>query len=357
MEQFVYQGFAAHVLFGNGAAHRLGEELDRLAITRAVILCSPARTGLAEEIAAAIGGNRAAVSPASLPNMPQSAYDRLSADAAATGAEAVIALGGGSPIGLGKAWAAETEKPLLAVVTTYSGSEMASNWYVGDGPDRRTGNAPAALPVSVIYDPLLTLDLPPAISAASGMNAMAHAVESLYGPDANPVIRTMAEDAIRRLGRALPLIVDNPHDTDARSEALYAAWLAAGFRAKSGLEHVLAQRVRSRFGLGHAVAHAVALPYAVAFNAPAAPDAMRRIERALGVGDAASGLYDLNRRLGLDTGFAAIGMPANGIDDVADIIAGMEFPNPRPADRRAIGALVAEAFAGRPPTTTGRTGE
>ncbi len=349
MDNFTYQGFSARILFGRGTARNLGEELDRLSMDRALILCSPRGRVQAEELSASIGGNRAAISDVAANNMPQAAFDRLKEDVRNSGAQCVIALGGGSSIGLGKSWAAETRQKLISVVTTYSGSEMANNWYIGGGEDRRGGSTDAALPATVVYDPDLTLDLPPGISAASGMNAMAHATESLYGRDTNPVIQTMAEDAIRRLGENLPKIVDNPKDIEARTDVLYAAWIAAGFRATSGLEHVMAQRVRSRFGLDHARTHAVSVPYAIAYNRYAAPEAMRRIERALGLADAAQGLYDLNVRLGLETGFGTLGMPEDGIDDAARIVSGMKFPNPRPTTFEDVRGLVAAAFAGRPP--------
>ncbi len=336
------------VVFGAGTARRLGDALDALGIERALILCSERRAPLADALAQATGNNRIAVSPVSASGMPRTAYDLLLADQERTGAEAVVALGGGSPIGLGKAWAAETRRPLVAIVTTYSGSEMAANWYIGDGPDRVGGSTDDALPKVAIYDPDLTLALPPRVSAASGMNAMAHAVETLYGPDTNPVFCTMAEDAVRRLCDSLPRIVADPENVEARHEALYAAWVAAAFRATSGIEHVLAQRVRSRFTLDHAHCHAISVPYAIAFNTEAASDAAARIARALGAGAAGPALYDLNVRLGLETGFGAIGMPEAGIGTIADTISKMAFPNPRALDRDGIRNLVAAAWAGDP---------
>ena len=349
MEPFIWQTPTTRVVFGAGTAKTLGDELDRLSIERALILCSQGRAALADELARTVGENRAAVSPVSAEGMPQDAYDLLKADVERTGAEALVALGGGSPIGLAKVWAAETARPMLSVVTTYSGSEMQNNWYIGDTLDRVQGASDDALPRTAIYDPDLTLGLPAKISAASGMNAMAHAVETLYGPDTNPVLCTMAEEAIRRLGRSLPRIADDPGDADARSEALYGAFVAAAFRARAGLEHVLAQRVRSRFTLNHAHCHAVSVPYAIAANAAAAPEAMAAIGRALGVDDAGRGLYDFNRRIGLETGFGAIGMPEDGIDEIADIVAGMEFPNPRRFDRAELREIVAQAWAGGAP--------
>src|SRR5262249_46431404 len=189
---------------------------------------------------------------------------------------------------------AGTKLPFMAVVTTYSGSEMAARWYLGAGADERSGASPHSLPALAIYDPELTLELPFAITAASCMNAMAHAVESLYGPDVSPIVLTLAEEAVRRLGGALPRLKSDPQDVAARTDALYGAWLAAAFRAAIGLSHNVAQRVRQNFGTEHARTHAVVLPYAAAFNLPAAPAAAERIARALGRPDPARALYDIN---------------------------------------------------------------
>ncbi|MEK9644261.1 MAG: iron-containing alcohol dehydrogenase [Alphaproteobacteria bacterium] len=350
MDPFIYDKRLPRTVFGPGTAKSLGDELDRLLVERALILCSPGRAAIAQELADSVGDNRAAVSPVSTEGMPQDAYDLLKADVERTGAEALVALGGGSPIGLGKAWAAETGHPMVAVVTTYSGSEMQNNWYIGDTLDRVQGASDTALPRTAIYDPDLTMDLPAKVSAASGMNAMAHAVETLYGPNTNSVLNTLAEDAIRRLGQSLPKIVDDPSDRAARHDALYAAWLAAAFRARAGLEHALAQRVRSRFTLNHAECHAISVPYAIAANATAASDAMEIIEHALGVEDAGTGLWEFNRRLGLNTGFGALGMPEDGIDEIADILDGMTFANPVAMDRSALRDVVAQAWAGETPS-------
>ena len=157
------------------------------------------------------------------------------------------------------------------------------------------------------------------------MNAMAHAVESLYGRDTNPVVETMAEEAVRLLGSSLPRIAQNPRDLDARTDALYGAWLAANFRAAVGLEHAVAQRVRQWFNLDHAQTHAIATPYAVGFNADAAPNAMQRIKRALGAADAARGLYDSNVRIGLPTGLKDIGLREVDIAKAVDVVAAVKI--------------------------------
>ena len=349
MESFVYDPVPVRTVFGYGALEALGAEAERLGLVRPVVICSPGRLSLGRRLAGLLAPATAHVCDAALTGMPGESFARLTREIEATGADGIVAVGGGSPIGLLKAAGAATKLPSVAVVTTYSGSEMAPNWYVGAGQDRYGGDSSDALPKAAIYDPELTLTLPVAASAASGMNAMNHAVETLYGPDANPVIRDRAEKAIRLLARSLPRIVDDPTDRAARCDALLGAWQAAMFRATSGVSHVVAQRVRTLFGLVHAESHAVAVPYAVAFNREAAPEAMMRIERALGVADAARGLYDLNVRLGLATGYRALGVPADGLDKAVAAIAKMSYPNPRKPTEEDIRGLLGRAFDGAPP--------
>jgi alcohol dehydrogenase class IV len=226
---------------------------------------------------------------------------------------------------------------------------MAARWYVGVADDRISGEGCAALPATAIYDPELTLDLPPRISAASGMNAMAHAVESLYGIDTNPVVQAMAEEAIQKLGANLPRLVQNPRDLETRSAVMYGAWLAANFRAEVGLEHAIAQRVRQWFNLEHAQTHAIATPYAIGFNAAAAPQAMERIKRALRASDAARGLYDLNVRLGLPTGLKDLGMQEKDIGKAVEVVAAAKVTHPRPVAKADLTNVITQAYAGEPP--------
>jgi alcohol dehydrogenase class IV len=181
------------------------------------------------------------------------------------------------------------------------------------------------------------------------MNAVAHAVESLYGIDTNPIVQAMAEEAIKRLGASLPRVVQNPRDLDARTEVLYGAWLAANFRAEVGLEHAIAQRVRQWFNLDHAHTHAVATPYAIGFNSAAAPEAMARIQRALGVSDAARGLYDLNVRLGLPTGLKGLGMREADIAKAVDVVSAVKIAHPRPVAKADLANIIGQAYAGEPP--------
>src|ERR1700688_3620723 len=247
--RFTYHSDPVRIVFGAGAIAALREEADLHKMSRLMVLCSASRADFARRVTATVADRCVAFCDASAPNMPREVFERIVADIKRLELDGFIVVGGGSPIGLAKAAAATTEIPYIAIVTTYSGSEMAARWRIGIAADRISGDGPAALPATAIYDPELTLDLPPRFSAASGMNAVAHAVESLYGIDTNPIVQAMAEEAIRRLGASLPRLVQNPRDLDARTDVLYGAWLAANFRAEVGLEHGIAQRVRRWFNL------------------------------------------------------------------------------------------------------------
>jgi maleylacetate reductase len=347
--RFTYRSDPVRIVFGAGAIAALPAEASLHNMTRLMVLCSKSRADFARRVTAAIADRCVAFCDASAPNMPRQVFERIVDDIKRLKLDGFIVIGGGSPIGLAKAAAATTKIPYIAVVTTYSGSEMAARWRIGIADDRISGDGPAALPATAIYDPELTLDLPPQFSAASGMNAMAHAVESLYGIDTNPVVQATAEEAIKRLGLNLPRLVQNPRDLDARTDVLYGAWLAANFRAEVGLEHAIAQRVRQWFDLDHAHTHAVATPYAIGFNSAAAPEAMARIKRALGVSDAARGLYDLNVRLGLPTGLKGLGLRQEDIGKAVDIVAAVKVAHPRPVSKADLAEVIRQAFFGEPP--------
>jgi maleylacetate reductase len=346
---FTYRSDPIRIVFGAGAIAALRAEADVHTMSRLIVLCSASRADLARRVTASVADRCAGICDASQPNMPRAAFDRVMDDIKRFNADGFIVFGGGSPIGLAKAAAAATKLPYIAIVTTYSGSEMAARWRIGIAGNQQSGDDVAALPATAIYDPDLTLDLPLRMSAASGMNAMAHAVESLYGVDTNPVVQTMAEEAVRRLGASLPRVIDNPRDLTARTDVQYGAWLAANFRAEVGLEHAIAQRVRQWFDLDHAHTHAIATPYAIGFNAKAAPEAMERITRALGVPDAARGLYDLNVRLGLPTGLKGLGMREEDIGKAVEVVSAVTITHPRAVSKSDLAEVIRQAYFGEPP--------
>lgn len=351
VRNFIFEANPSRIVFGTGSLDRLADEAERLGLSRVAIICSPGRRGAADQAASVLGAASAGICEAGATGVPAAAFEAAMDMLQAVKADGFVALGGGSTNGLGKAVGHETGLPFIAVATTYGGSELRNDWRVEAGDTVRRGVSARARAATVIYDPLLTLDLPASVSGTTGVNAICHAVESMYSAEADPIAMMTGEAGIRALAASLPRIARDIGDLDARIEALHGAWLAGGFRAGSGLEHRIAQTIRSRFDLEHAATHAVVLPHVVAFNRDAAPEAMARIARALGADDAAAGLFDLNVALGIRTSLKALGLTEPDLDTAADIVGRAEFANPRPAGRDDIRALLDDAFSGRRPDT------
>jgi len=306
---------------------------------------TPRRDATFEAVRAALGDRLAGVCDTAAMHVPSDRVQRAIVDIDRIRPDALVAVGGGSAIGLAKAIARDRPLPIVAVPTTYAGSEMTSIWGTTSGDIKTTGRDPAVAPRLVIYDPELTLALPTHTSAASGMNAMAHAVEAMYAPNVSPAAAAAAEDAIRILAHALPLVMATPRDLEARTLAMRGAHAAAMALelAPMGLHHKLCH-VLGGFGLPHAETHAALLPHVVAFNAPAAADAMARIASALGVTDASAGIHSLNDTLGLTMSLGVLGLKQADIDRAADAVAAATFPNPRAATREAVRRLLLEAL-------------
>ena len=351
---FNYEPLPGRVVFAAGSRNRLPEEADRLGIRRILVLSTPEQRDTAEAVCASLGDRVAGIFPRAAMHVPIEIAHEARDEAARLGADGFVAVGGGSTVGLAKAIALVSALPILAIPTTYAGSEMTPIFGITEGGLKTTGRDPRVLPRVVIYDPELTLSLPVALSAASGMNALAHAMEALYAPDANPIVSLMAAESIAAFAAALPRVVRAPNDLGARSEALYGAWLAGSVLGAvgMGLHHKLCHTLGGSFGLPHAETHAVVLPHAIAYNAPYALDALAPAAHALGVADARDvpgALFDLGATVGAPQSLAAIGMPATGLDEAADIAVRNPYPNPRPLERDAIRALLQAAFDGTRP--------
>jgi maleylacetate reductase len=337
-----------------GARGRLPQEADRVGIRRILVLSTPEQRDTAEAVAASLGDRVAGLFPRAVMHVPIEVAHDAREEAARLGADGFLAVGGGSTVGLAKAIALVSALPIVAVPTTYAGSEMTPIFGITEDGIKTTGRDPRVLPRTVIYDPELTLSLPASLSAASGLNAVAHAVEALYAPDANPIVSLMAAESIAAFAGALPKVVREPSDLAARSEALYGAWLAGSVLGSvgMGLHHKLCHTLGGTFNLPHAETHAVVLPHAIAYNAPFATDALARAARALGASDARDvpgALFDLAVAVGAPTSLAAIGMPADGLDRAAEIATRSPYPNPRPLERDAIRTLLQNAFDGTRP--------
>jgi maleylacetate reductase len=348
---FTFENLPCRVVFGSGTLATAAAEIERLGGKRALLLTTPQQETEGRKLGAALGPLFAGLFPGATMHTPVEVTERALGAMKECKADCVVALGGGSTTGLGKALALRTNVNQPCIPTTYAGSEMTP--ILGETKDglKTTVRNTAVLPETVIYDVDLTLSLPPALAATSGINAIAHAVEALYARDSNPVIALMAEEGIRALAKALPSIVATPDDREARSEALYGAWLCGVCLGTVGmaLHHKLCHTLGGTFDLPHAETHTIILPHALAYNAPAVPDAMMRIARALGTRDAAQGLYDLARRLNAKLALRDIGMPESGIDKAADLAVTNAYWNPRALERDAIRSLIARAWSGAPP--------
>ena len=349
--RFTYAGTSPRVVFGAGAVARLAEEIDRLGAKRALLLVTPGRSASVRARLAGLGERLAGVYDRAAMHVPMEIAVDARRVAEELRADCCIAWGGGSTIGLGKAIALTSGLPVIAVPTTYSGSEMTAVVGMTEGREKKTQRDARMLPKIVVYDPELTLGLPAATSAASGMNAIAHCVEALYAHDANPVSMLFAEEGIRALATALPRVAAAPADLDARTEALYGAWLAGSSFATTslGVHHKLCHVLGGTFNLPHAETHSIVLPHAVRYNRDAAPDAMRRIARALGAQDAAVALYELEAQLGLRMKLAEIGMPEDGLARAARLATESPYPNPRPPVYEHVLELLRDAYHGRRP--------
>lgn len=351
MKEFVYHSQPSRVVFGAGSLRHLVREIELLGAERALVLCTPEQRAGAEQIAALIGARCAGIFDRAVMHVPIETARQARQAAAERHADCAIAIGGGSTTGLGKAIALESSLPILAIPTTYAGSEMTPIYGITEAGLKKTGRDLRVLPKTVIYDPDLTVSLPVGLSVTSGINAIAHAAEGLYAQDANPVMSLFAEEGIRALAQGLPKVVSDPGDIDARSACLYGAWLCGTVLGNVGmaLHHKLCHTLGGSYNLPHAETHTIVLPHALAYNAPAVPEAMQRIARALNVPHAAQGIFDLAQALGAPVALKDIGMPADQLDRCAEIATQNAYANPRPIERPAIRALLENAYHGARP--------
>ena len=348
---FQYDALPARVVFGVGTIARLPEEAARLRLHRALIISTAGQRRHAERVSELLGPLAAGVFANAAMHTPGEVTEAAMAQAADLRVDGFIAIGGGSAIGLSKALALRTNLPQIVVPTTYAGSEATPVLGETMANVKQTQRSERILPETILYDVDLTVGLPVSVSMASGLNAMAHAAEALYAPDRNPLTNLMAEAALNALIDALPQIHDRADGIDARTTALWGAWLSGCCLgvATMGLHHKLCHTLGGTFGLPHAETHAVLLPHALAYNLPFAPDAHRTLSRVLLELDPALALAEFARRLQLPRALRELGMPETALDSAADIAVRNPYPNPRPLEREAIRGLLALAWTGNPP--------
>jgi len=344
LPSFTHDIPSQRVVFAPGAVVRVADEVARLGLARTLVVATPGSGArLGARIVESLGVCSAGLHAQAMIHVPKPVAEAGVAAARAANADGLVAAGGGAAIGLAKIIARDLGLPIIAVPTTYSGSEATPIWGMSDGERKFTGKDVKVLPRTIIYDPELTFALPAAVSAASAMNAIAHCVEGLWVPDRTPYLMALAADAARRFGRYLPRVVADGTDHEARGECLTAAWLAGVVLcAGTGLQHKLAH-VLGGLGLPHAETHAIILPHVTRFNLAAAPDARARLAQAFG--DApADGLADMLRAFPIPQKLSDVGFDRAKIDFVAGEIAAMAISVPRKVSADDVRALLQAAY-------------
>ena len=348
MHPFAFHLRVPRVVFGPGSIGQVKHEVEALGFERALVLSTPGQAALGRRVAELLGDHAAGCFAGAAMHVPVPTVDEAVDEAQRVDADCTIAIGGGSTTGLGKALALDAGLPMLAIPTTYAGSEMTTMFGLTEGGTKRTGRDPGVLPRTVIYDPELSLGLPFATSVVSAINAVAHAAEGLYAPDRNPVIDMFATDGIARLAAALPRLAADPRDLAARGDALVGAWMCGVVMGNVtvGLHHKLCHTLGGSFGLPHAELHTVVLPHALAYNAAAAPEAMGAVAKALGTSSGPGGVFDLAARNGAATSLAALGMRESDLDRAAELAMQAQYPNPRPLEKAPLRELLQRAWEG-----------
>ncbi len=347
----VFRSLSSRVVFGKGALDGLAEEAAALACKRLLVVCTGSQGPVAERAVALLGQAGGPIFAGAAMHTPVEVTEKAMAVVEAERADGLVAIGGGSAIGLAKALSLRTNLPQIAVPTTYAGSEMTPVLGQTEAGRKTTQRTIRVMPETVIYDVDLSLSLPAPVSVTSGFNAIAHGVEALYAESPNAMLLAIAEESVRLMAHALPRIVAEPGDVSARSEALEAAWLAGWSLANggSGLHHRLCHLLGGAFGLPHAETHTVMLPHILAYNTPEAPDAVARLGRALDASYPADALYDLAQQLGAPTALKDLGLPRASIEPVAEAIAAAGGWNPRAPDEAALKRVMHRAYNGERP--------
>lgn len=323
---------AARVLIGAGARHDIPAEAGRLG-DRVLLVHTPSAAPAGRELAQALGGKLVGRFDRPAVHTPVAVTDAAMHLVDTTAPDVVVAIGGGSAVGLAKAISARTGLPQIAVPTTYAGSEVTGVLGETENGVKTTRRDPALTPGTVVYDAELTLDLPAGLTRTSALNALAHAVEALWAPDATALSDALADEAAALILGGLPAVLADGRDPAARARLQQAGWLAGLCLARTtmGLHHQLAHALGGTFDLAHAELHAMLLPHVMAFNLPAAPAAAARLTRAAGT-DPVAAVRDLALGHAGPRTLAELGVARADLPAVAARVAAHPYPNPRPFD-------------------------
>jgi maleylacetate reductase len=349
--RFDHESLPQRVRFASGAAaDNLAAEIEELGASRLMVIAAASERELAERIA---GGLPVALWHHEVAmHVPVEVAERARASAKEHDVDALVCVGGGSTTGLAKAVALTSGLPIVAVPTTYAGSEATNVWGLTEAARKTTGVDARVLPRTVVYDAELTLSLPVELSVASGLNALAHCVDSMWGPRVDPIDQALAVEGIRALRTGLPRVIVDPTGLEGREHALYGAYLSAVAFASagSGLHHKICHVLGGMFDLPHAPTHAVVLPHVLAFNGSNAPEAERRIADAFDADSAVAGLQHLREQLDAPKALRDYGMEEAGIPVAVEaVLAAVPPGNPTPATADNLTTLLHAAWEGAEP--------
>ncbi|MGN6220914.1 MAG: maleylacetate reductase [Microbacterium sp.] len=349
--EFDHSTLGQRVLFGTGAAARNTlAALTGLDASRVLLIADRFTLELADEIAA--------TAPVVdrihdiVQHVPVENAEDAVARARATGADVVLTIGGGSSTGLAKIVARETGLPIVAVPTTFAGSEATNVWGQTEGERKTTGVDDNVLPRVVVYDASLMATMPATLAMSSALNAVAHAIDGFWAPRADPINRALGTEGLRALLPGLRQLHREPDSLEAREQTLYGAYLAAVAFASagSGMHHKICHALGGTYNLPHAETHSVVIGYVTAFNAPFAPDAADRVASALG-GDTSpgGGLYRLRHDIDAPRSLQELGLDESAIPAAVEIILpAIPASNPRPVTVADLETLLHAAWAGDP---------
>ncbi|KAG4420697.1 hypothetical protein IFR04_006185 [Cadophora malorum] len=350
MSSFSYTARPCRVLFGAGTLAKLPSELFRQNLKAALVLSTPFQQPEALAVTQQLGTVAVGIFSEATMHTPLPVTERGIQEARLKRADCVISIGGGSTTGLGKAISIRTGLPHISIPTTYAGSEMTP--HLGETVDgiKTTRSDPAIQPATVLYDVNLTMSLPGEMSATSGINAIAHAVEALYAPDTNPIIRLMALEGVRVLAESLPLVATDESNAEVRYQALYGAWLCGTCLGSTtmSLHHKLCHVIGGSFNMPHAETHTILLPHTIAYNIPSMPEVNADLAGVLPCADGNSitGLNNLLEKLGVRRALQSYGLKEGDIEKAAMIAVKNPYANPRPVEKEKIQELLRRAWAG-----------
>lgn len=351
LKSFHHHALPGRVVFGPGCSGTaLADEIASLQVERLLVVTTSRATPLAGTLVAPLGDTVAGTYTGVRPHVPDDVVTAVRAAARDAGADGLLAVGGGSAIGAAKSVALETPMPVVAIPTTYSGSEMTPVWGMTREGEKRTGRSADVLPAVVLYDPELTMTLPASVTVTSGMNAVAHCVEACYATGASPVTALLAAEGAGILADHLPRAAEHGADVRARTEVQYGAYLAGSAFAVAGsdLHHKICHVLGGAYDLPHAATHTVMLPHVTALVEAHDPTSLYRLADAIGADTAAHGVADLARRLGAPNSLRALGMEDDDIPKAASLLA-ERIDVATPVDERSLHQLLAAALVGPPP--------